>query len=217
MIIPVDSKKIKVLNDINQVLKKPFIRYYFDSGFAFTHPEYIEKMSSGFHFSYVNPSKYNVDDLLPHKEGYMIEISSDLLYKAIKDNKKVITDITIENNLIAFTGNSYTFPIGRYVKITEDMIKLYNKCLDIYRDKDIVDMQKIDNSSIELIYANEIVNCGKGDKRIRLTKPLIPHIKSGLDLYLNTKDTDNPGIFEASVVLVKSGIYNFHVFNCVKF
>lgn len=217
MFIDVDSKKLKVLNDINQVVKKPFDRYYFLNNVVFANLSNIS-LDAGVHFSYVDPDKYSLKELLPHKENHVIELISEIVYKAIKDYKKVITKLSINDDKIYLTGDGNTFLIGRYVPVSEEIIKLYETAADYIKDHPVSSMEEINEKDKASMYANEIVNCGSGDKRIRLTKPLLPNITMKSDIYVKNLDIeDNPNIFSSIVLLVKSNVLNYHIYNCVKF
>jgi len=212
-LIPVVSKQLKVLNTINQVVKKSFLRYFVvRNGVIFTDDNGLA-MEMGLHFSYTN----QIDDLLKLfsiPEGYALMLNSQDVFVTIRDNKKIIKYLKFNDNGIFISGDMIDFPIGRYVKMTDAFKDTYRVIVDRITKKS---EKLLTDEDIQKLINNEILTFGEGDKRVRLTKALFPHIKVGLPMSVTILDIDDPNLFETMISITKDDVTNFHVYTCIKF
>jgi hypothetical protein len=212
-LIPVTSKDVKFINDINQVVKKSFLHYFVvRNGVAFTNME-SRAMDNGIHFSFIENIE-RLKELIPIPERYAVKLSSAAIYTTIKDNKKHLKHIKIENDQVFLQIENDFVLIGEYVLVEEEVHNNYAGA--VFRMQKKEDITLLD-STIEAMLNNEIVTHSDGENKIRITKSLFPHIKVGVPISITFLNLDDPSLFEAMVSITKDNVTNFHVYTCIKF
>jgi hypothetical protein len=212
--ISITNKELKVINDINQVVKKSFLHYFItDKGLIFTDVNGA-CIDNGFHFSYI----HNIDKLLeiiPIPDDELLVFYSQDLFNAIKENKKIINSIKILNNKVYLVTDKDSFLVGQYAKFDEGLKEIYRKAFT-YTLK--LDPQcKLPDELIKSLVENEIITYRQGEYKIRITKTLFPHIKVGLPINISFVDLNENDLFETIINITKDNVTNFHVYKCIKF
>jgi hypothetical protein len=212
-IIPVVSKDIKFLNDINQVVKKSFLRYFIArNGVVFTNDD-GKVMDNGIHFSFIEDMD-KIMNLIGIPERHILMLDSAEVYTHFKDQKKFIKYLKINDQGIFISGEEKECRIGALIDLTDSMESVYKSAVDRILKNDGI---TISNDDIEKLLKNEVVTYGEGDTRVRVTKTLIPHIKLDLPITITFLDVENPDLFETMISITKDNITNFHVYTCIKF
>lgn len=213
MIKAIDKKQIKLLNDLNQIAKKVFARYYlFSDGFLIPSPG-ERQIKGGFHFC-VSPTTQDILNIFELSEQ-VVYIDSVNLYKAVKDNKKVITHITIEASKIYLSdGAEQKFLIGGYHKPTEAVGKNYAKARVKYENSD---KHPVGADMVESLCANNLVGFSDDTYKVRITKELVPNIKKDLPMSVAFIPVDEEDVFELLLLLKKDEVVNCHLYKCIKY
>jgi hypothetical protein len=212
-IIPVVSKNVKILNDINQVVKKSFLRYFITrNGVVFT-PSEGRAIDNGKHFSFIEEIE-KLTSLIDIPERHVLMLESAKVYTHYKDQKKFIKYLKINDEGVYLSGELGDCCIGSIMKITDSIESIYTSAVERIMKKD---ERLILDNDMEALLRNEVVTYVDGDKRVRLTKTLIPHIKIGLPINITFLDIEDPNLFEVMLSITKDKVTNFHVYTCIKF
>ena len=215
--IAIGTKDIKFLNDINQVLKKIYVRYFiFKDGFVVSFPG-DTSVEGGFHFSIIAESE-KLFNLLQIDPSSIICFYSNQLYTVVKDQKKNIQSISIdtENGHIYLTTNegkqhsvgSLSHELTEYRTITSRYAEAKLKYSNLSGEK-------LDNSVVSLLCDNELAIITKGRYRVRLTKKVIPNIKENMPITISFAETSEKDLFEMTIGTEKDGIECYHSYNCL--
>lgn len=209
----IDKKQIKLLNDLNQITKKVFARYYiFSDGFLIPSPG-ERQIKGGFHFC-VSPDTQRILEIFELTEQ-VVYINSNDLYKTVKDNKKIITHILVESSKIYLTDGAETkFVIGGYHKPTEAVGKNYARARVKYENSD---KSHISAEMVESLCANNIVAFSDDNYKVRLTKELVPNIKKDFPMSIAFIPSDDENVFETLILLKKDEVVNCHLYKCIKY
>lgn len=212
--ISITSKELKVINDINQVVKKSFLHYFItDKGLIFADVNGA-CIDNGFHFSYI----HNIDKLLeviPIPNDELLVFYSQDLFNAVKENKKTIKSIKVLNNKVFLVTDKETILVGQYAKFDESLKEIYRKAFT-YTLK-LEPQYELPDDLIKSLIENEIITYRQEDYKIRITKSLFPHIKVGLPIKISFIDLNENDLFEAIINITKDNVTNFHVYKCIKF
>lgn len=212
--ISITNKELKVINDINQVVKKSFLHYFItDKGLIFTDVNGA-CIDNGFHFSYI----HNIDKLLeviPIPNDELLVFYSQDLFNAVKENKKKINSIKITKNKIYLVTDNDSFLVGQYAEFDEGLKEIYRKAVTYTLKLD--PQYEIPDELIERLIQNEIITYRQGEYKVRIAKSLFPHIKVGLPIKVSFIDLNENDLFEAIINITKDNVTNFHVYKCIKF
>ena len=204
---------IKNLNEFNQLSKKVFIHYYmFSNGIVFG-VENDNHLKYGEHFVKIAISIFNIE------KEQILYLSSDAIFKTIRDNKKIVKKIISIDNYIYLTNTEadIKFLIGELFNIN-DLSDIYKK-FTLYIQK-IEDCNTINTilplDSIDKLNKKQIITFSNDNYKVRLTNKLIPLIKKSdtIDVYFNDMDKN---VFE-TIIICKNSLFSlFHKYTCIKF
>jgi hypothetical protein len=214
-LIPAVSKDLKILNTINQVVKKVYLHYFVThNGIVFTNEKGLA-MDSGKHFSYIK----DMDKLLNLIEipvGHVLALKSDAIFVVMRDHKKIIRGIKIENQQVSIHTTQQDFPIGTYIEVNDLMREEAKTAASwiIKFDNHIA----LDEAVIAELLDNKVVLHMEDDYKLRMTKTLFPHIKKGLRMTVGFRDdNEKPELFDAILTVTKDDVKNFHMYKCIRY
>lgn len=212
-LIPSVSKDLKFLNDINQVVKKSFLRYFVArNGIVFT-DDSGSALPMGYHFSFIEDMEKFLN-YLPIPEQHVLMLDSRDVYLTMRDHKKLMQYIRVVNDTVFIAGEKLNSKIGKFMPIDENMMATYSKVVG-YAGQD--PGKELDDELIEAMIKNEVISYGDSPFSVRMTKTLFPHIKVGLPISINFFEVEDPKLFQILIRINKSDILNFHLYTCIKY
>lgn len=212
-IIESNSKKLKIINDMNQVAKKLGSKYHvFPNGLSIV-PQDHGFIDRGFHFC-VNSKYEKLNELLDTTRVMTFE--SQDVYKTIKDFKKNISHILIERDNIFLQTDGDKIRIGGLASINtiEKLKSQYNRAIKLI-NKD--GSTRLTDGQVTSLYDNEMITLQKEDKRVRLTKQLFPNLRKDSEMSVNFFDLEDKKLFEVLLSYEKDNVQNYHAYTCIKF
>lgn len=209
------SKDIKIINDVNQVVKKLFHHYViFPDGMITGHAE--SKLPYGIHWSTLDKDKCDtIFNLLPVNTDFPIVLDSLTVYTIYKDCKKEMTDIRIDVDGSIYIVGNIEYKIGFILTDAVDEL-MFNKKVYEQNMKDL----KLEEMAFEasgLLMANEMVTYESGEYKIRVTKSVIPNLKKDSVIHIGFIDSNVDGLFESVITMKKDMVNSFHKYQCIKY
>jgi hypothetical protein len=207
------SKDIKVLNDINQVVKKSFLHYFIArNGVVITDDKGLA-IDNGAHFSFIEDTD-KLTKLIDIPEKHLLMLEAPVVYTHYKDQKKHIKYMKVNDEGVFLSGENGDVRIGKIIEVTPSIQEAFKSAVD----KILVKSEELmTDDLIEAMLRNEIVTYGEGEYKVRLTKTLFPHIKIGLPITVTHLDVEDPNLFQVMLSITKDKITNFHVYTCIKY
>lgn len=214
-----DKKQIKKLNEFNQITKNYFNYYYmFDNGLLICRDhEKFKKAQKGFHFcvSTINP-------LCDMDDGKIFALTSDCVYKIIKDRKKDITGLALENDNILFSlTENNMFNIGKiydYSKLPKDLMDNYNIAMKTMKQCSESERYDILHDDVTTLMTNGIINYEKKGYKLRITRELIPNLKKDSNVSIRFFDIPkDTSLFHVVITVTRDEIVSYHKYTCIKF
>lgn len=218
----VDIKILKILGDVNAVLKNSFDRYYI---------KYSGEASAGledhsgdkkYRLTYSTTSKpmYRVFDYFQVPEGHVLYIDAFNTFKALDKRTKIdylsILDGTIyiasrdpdllkiKNCVWENDGEVFHIPIGQ-IRGPEYCDKVFD--LATVR-LSVEDMQNVSNY-VNKILSKDMVRLEDNGHYITVGKPILPGINKTCELYIKCNRIDEMQIL-VHLCMVKEQVYNYH-------
>lgn len=216
---------LKSLNDFNQDVKSIYDKYIiYPDGTVVS--DNSCKYKIGEHFCKTNFSMRKIDEFF---NSFVIEFDSDSIYRAIKDNKKYIKYIRIDEDVsVHLTGQSLTelgTPIDLDILVGQcylmDSYKV-NKCDKLYSSANICISEKVPNTiiisdeDVEQLVKNQYKNYSLDRYSTRITREVIPGLKKSHELSLSFYDNDNDDrLFNIRLIARRGTLISYHMYTCI--
>ena len=202
----ITGRDLTKLNKINQDTKNIFSPYYsiIDS---FIIGE--SAMNVGQHFCELKD--YDIYTLFDRSKSEMITLNPEIIYHTIKDKKKYIEYLIVEDNKIYLKTDTESINIGQYETITDTINEYIAKKLSIINEYQPISI--IDDEGLEEILSGGCYTHYQGKYRIRLIKKFIPLINKKLEIYINTFDSESDSIF-ITLLKYEKHIIVYHFYKC---
>lgn len=207
MFIAADTKNklIKRLNDLNQDVK-----YLYDEYYLFTDTGIIT--SDDEHDLSSNGNRMTVSLIeFPEFNGICIKLISKDIYTIIKEHKKEIAGVLIEDSKIYFIGSESRWNVGEVCetdKPDSNTIKSLYKILENFKELSSDDVIEIVNNGMIILEYNGI--------KANTTKDLIPGVKKNDKVMYNfTIDKSSDGKLATLYIYhekSKKSIYTIHTY-----
>jgi hypothetical protein len=214
MTYELDKKSLKKINDYNQITKKIFKSYIiFENGLIISE-DCNSSLSNGIHFAY---SKIDWDFFNTDKK--VMRIYTDVIFKCIKDNKKEIQNIVVENDLIYFHGEKLNIKFGEYLnELTEKQIELKQFTTNYINNISTYNIQQIDDKNVLSLCENNLETIIYDKFKLRLTQKVIPDLKNTYNMSLNCIDLNKDKLFETIFHINRDDIITtYHKYTCINF
>lgn len=216
---PITTKDLKVINDLNQVLKKVYKRYtIFSNGFIIPTTTEDSMVSGGIHFSIIPPETvkklqdiFNLN-LTSDTYSLIVELDASAVFKAIKDNKKDLSSLSFIDNHIYFQGKDM-YPIG-FVQQDSNVETYLKKVLELHTLFDLVELSE---EVVESLSNNNMAILGKEEYKVRLTKEVIPNLKKDMLVHIGFRNDSEPTLFQIMIKTTKNDISSFHFYKCIRY
>lgn len=207
MFISADTKNklIKRLNDLNQDVKYLYDEYYLftDTGIITSDDEH-DLSSNGIRMT-VSLIEF------PEFNGMCIKLISKDIYTIIKEHKKEIAGVLIEDSKIYFIGSESRWNVGEVCetdKPDHNVIKSLYKLLDNFKELPPESVDEIANNAMVVLECNGI--------KANTTKDLIPNVKKNDKVMYNfTIDKSSDGKLATLYIYhekSKKSIYTIHTY-----
>ena len=216
MIYEFKKGELNKFNNLNQDLKTVFKKYMlFPNGYILGDPI----LRKGCHIGYTEFEMF-------FKHNNPLEFNSQAIFEAIKNNKKNIKFIKIDNNHIYFGGDDLLIEIGEVDTFhTSNKAYFESKALYKYkwllRDNNIekdnnFKVMKLSDDQVHLLVGNDYININKSKYKTRITKEIIPGLKksSNVILILFDHDTDKH-LFHLAINTNRSSCTTCHIYTCL--
>jgi hypothetical protein len=215
MIFSLTTKDIKKLNDLNQVAKKVFKKYHIFPGGIIVCDENDSCCNKGIHFGITDEK---VLCMLP--ENLVLSLSTETIFKVIKDRKKDIKYLKVDNHSLFLAGDDIEFLIGSVLPVEEingEMIQL--KALAEEGIKNCADSEDISVTLVDSLCNNELIVFNKGDGlKLRMTKELTPGIKNSFKVSVTmVGDLNDKSLFNTYIRVIRDNMITYHQYKCVRF
>ena len=209
---------LKSLNDFNQDIKTIFSNYYIYPNGMVISKKHNNISMLGKHLcitDYVFLNDY---------KDYVINLVSDTVYRVIKDNKKDIKWLSIDNGgNIKLCTNDNDISIGYIVQPdsieTAAILDVYNLSNKTYDDI----INNLNNIRIQLseedvlsLTKNAYKNIVAGEYKCRITRELMPGLKKSnkVDIYFNDNIEDER-LFNMYVIVERNKLKSYHQYTCI--
>lgn len=218
VIIPIVSKNVKPFNDLNQIVKKCFNIYFIFRNGLICSPtgEYVKGINKGTHIAFCESLVKEIYAFIEShyriEEGKFISFISDQLFTALKEKKKLLESIKIEDNVISIFRDKEEFTVGYIANVDEVDLESGQLLAKHIMRNDHISM----NFSIEGLLNNELVTITKDDCKARMTKELIPVLKKDSNIYYNIMNGSKDR-FKLLIICESKGVRLLHVYTCVKY
>lgn len=217
--IEYDKKQIKKLNDFNQITKNYFQHYYtFNSGLIVCRDnEKFKKAQKGFHFCTTT-----IFPICEIEKLKTIGLTSDYVYKIIKDRKKEINGLIIENNEILFSmGENAACKIGNILELTNlpnDLKDNYNLAAKTLNQCLMGTKYTLSDDEVTTLMTNGIILYQQDGYKLRLTKELIPNLKKDSTVNIQFFDIEKEeSLFHVVINVEWEDINSYHKYTCIRF
>lgn len=191
------------LNKINQELKHIFNYYIISNDGTMMLKNNDQYILSGIHF-------INLIDFKPFSFMYDFnnyEFSSKDIFDIIKNHKKDINSIFIDNGEL-------------YLKSDKDKYKIGNVNSDVSYPLSYIDdsnnMIELSQSDCINLIRNKYVNLSLDKFRVRITKEVIPGLKKShkIIIFFKEHETDNK-LFYLILKVYRDGMITYHKYRCI--
>jgi hypothetical protein len=203
------------LNDFNQVAKKVFKKYSIFPGGIIVCKEDEGCVVKGCHYAFTEKT---ILDNIP--DNMIISLSAEAVFKTIKDRKKEIKYLKLDNHSIYLAGDDIVFLIGSIMPV-EDTDNELNQFLIDAKDgieycSTSVNIQK---SLVEALCNNEIISFDNNNgHKIRITKEIVPGVKDAFDVSVTMVDIpSDKDLFRTYIRVNRDELISYHRYTCVKF
>lgn len=209
--IELDKKEVKKINEFNQLIKKYF-KYFFICNNIIISDNDNRCLDKGIYYIIIqnNPFEKIILD-----KGNVLQLSSIDIYKSIKDNKKYIKGLILENDILYFDlgedkERCFIGNIHEKISINIPDISKIN-----FNESDNIELLLED---IESLYGNTMMTINDNNHKVRITKELIPGLKkdSIIKVSFSDDDTDND-IFNMVILLELDDKLFYHYYKCINF
>jgi hypothetical protein len=210
------SKDIKVINDFNQISKKIFKNYYIFNNILVCNNE-DANINKGQHFAFTINNPLN--NLLEDK---LLYITTDNIFKTIKDQKKNIKQINIndDNELFISGDNELKSHIGKimdHTKMDDNITQLFINA-NYYIKNSLNTFNFLSKEIKESLCDNNLIIYKKDDYKFRLTKELIPNLKVEYPINIVFFDIpQNLDLIEVLICVDRGILKSFHKYICIKY
>ncbi len=203
-----DKTNIKKLNDFNQITKRIFNGFYLFNDGIIINDMNNSKLSIGRHFAttLIEP----IDDI----PNNCIYLTTDKIYKTIRDNKKNIKHLLVNNNKIYIGNDEVKEKIGYVIKnIPLNQKDPLLSFIEYHKKSSSMLPQNI----IDLLCDNGIYTYSEDIYKVRLTKELLPALKKNMKVIISFKQDENSSLFYLLLSIDRGALISYHVYKCVKF
>lgn len=212
--IEVPKGFIKSLNDFNQDMKTIFSEYYIYPDGRVISESKNNKYDIGKHFC-ITDYKF-----LEEYKDYIIHFNSDIIYRTIKDNKKDIKYICVENGIIKFIGDKLDIDIGTVIhmngiKSLTILDPIYNMSTDIGFNVKNVDFEFSTDDVIDMV-ENKYKNISYESYRCRITREVIPGLKKSHSIAFTFNDMDDDNLFCMNIIAKRATLTSIHSYTCIR-
>lgn len=209
---------LKQLNDLNQDAKTIYDKYYLHPDGVITSEPKFYKYKIGSHFCKTDFTLSRIDECF---NMAIVEFDSDAIYRGIKDFKKYINCIAINDDLsLHLIGENDTdIVIGCIYKTnsikTFKFSDTYLKAIDVIKDI-IPNTITISDDDVEDLVKNQYKNYGYDKYRTRITREVIPGLKKTHKLRLSFYDNaENGKLFNMRLVSIRTSLTSYHNYTCI--
>ena len=221
---------LKSFNDFNQDAKTIYDKYFiYPNGIIISDKSY--KYTIGGHFCKTNFSLSKIDNVF---DNLVIEFDSDIIYRTIKDNKKGIKYIRIDDdNTIHLTGETSTefgtaidldITIGYWhdyyatefeSPIMDKLSNTFNLATTCINEK-LPNTITISDEDVEDLVKNHYKNYNLGKYSTRITREIIPGLKKSHELTISFYDNDKDDrLFNIRLIATRSSLTSYHNYTCI--
>lgn len=220
-----DAKKkdLKVINDLNQVVKNLFEQYVISldenlimgvSG--------LSALNKGTHFSTYSGVE-QIKNMLPEGLKY-IRLVAGSVFGAIRDHKKELIGIEVVDRNIYFTRKDaeadsiVQIQIGDIIDRPLDDDWTYRTYFLAGKMKQI-QMPEPSDLHVNLLMEREMVMLKEGDYKVRVTKEIIPNLtsKSEVSILFTDEFVSDPTLFNLIIRMEKTGVATYSIYTCLKY
>jgi hypothetical protein len=214
-VFPPKGKELKWIHTLNQVVKKIYNKYVVDLQTGFVFGDVNERVpNKGTHFA-IYRDILNLKDILPEEITHLV-LYSDNIFSVMKEYKKNITGIQIDQQEIYFTlDTNQKYQIGS-LDVPEESKQVFERSKDVYRQ--FIDVTLTEDYVYELL-DKRLVVIQSGNYKLRATKELVPGINAKSLLYVGFSDTwiDHPNHFNTIMITERTGVHVYHVYTCIHY
>lgn len=206
-LIDMEKNTIKRINNLNQDAKIMFDNFYIGpSGFIYPGNDKFQKLLKGHHIAIAKDNPFNDLHLI---------LNADHIYTTIKDNKKDLKNIYLDNTEIGFIGEN-KYPFGRIISESRSMKYINNDGFEL----DLNKYNRLTDKDVQSLVKNGMMELEDGDYRTRITREVIPGAKFTTkiltEVYYMFKENEINYIYELHLACVKENITSFHMYKCYK-
>lgn len=207
-----EKGELNKLNDLNQDLKTIYDSYVLTSSGIIFGESLLHKGS--------HMVRTDFKLFFDCPEGYVIRIFAKMLFTTIKDNKKKITLMKSDRNVLCIGNDDELFMIGAITKDTP--ITMYKDLrghditADMNLDPDNNISITLSSNLVEALVANEYMNVRQGKYRTRITKEVIPGLKKSHKVEITFFDHSKEKTqFFMSIKVHRNRCVSYHTYNCL--
>ena len=205
--------ELNKLNNLNQDLKTIFNNYIIlDNGFIYG-DSILHKGSHMVH------TQFKI--FFDYPDGYVLRINSKDFFETIKNNKKDISFISIDDNKLYLGREDSLFKIGdliqfRWSQLSNELIEymsLVNMMIDNDNPKTFVTLST--DEVIELV-DNMFINIRRDKYKTRITKEVMPGLKKSHEVVLDFFDhTKDKSLFYLGIKVRRAYCTSYHIYTCL--
>ena len=210
------------MNECNQVLKQIFSEFIVNQGGVAYASENGSEMSRGFHFSLLKDSMLGevmAKAPIELREGFTMNTND--VYLAIKDNKKKINKVYLQQNDFGFcTKDEDEFlPLAKMLdERTAFMQKQEEKISSIVKAIQNKDAEYIlTDGDVQLLSNNQLLTISVGKFHVRMTKEVVPVINRHASNYQVIFKNIDDAVFHMIMTYNVHNVQFYHQYTVVHF
>lgn len=204
--------ELNKLNNLNQDLKTIFNNYILlDNGFIYGD----SILHKGSHMVYTDFKMF-----FTGFDNYVFRINSKDLFETIKDNKKIISFITVIDNILYLGGEDSLFKIGDMIPFKwdctglNDYLSLINLLANEKIDSDTY--VELTNEAVIDLIGNLYINIKRDKYKTRITKEVIPGLKKSHEVVIEFFDhTKDKTLFYLGIKVKRASCTSYHIYTCL--
>lgn len=214
--IQLETKQVKLINEINQYAKKLFPKGYYISPEGVIYSD-TSKLEAGIHFIKVDDVNKYLDLMCP--KGRYTQMYPEPLYTKFKDDMKLITGICedVFGLYPHIPGEDEPVYIGKTTsskRVKERVAEIISEL-----DKYIQDnpLEELDSDTIDDINNGAVINYSRGDCSVALCKRILPSlVKTSKVSVVIIPSPNDDNLFNVLLETINKGFKTYNIYLCIK-
>lgn len=209
------KKKIKTINDFNQVVKKYFKYCFIFNDGVIVCEDKDKCTKKGFHFCTIEMVPL---DIVPVDQ--VIKISCETIFKTIRDRKKEIQSIEEIDGDIYFVLDTERIHMGSIVTeggLKQEIKDNYDMAKNLLSLSEDHDKSILTEETVVALVNNELIHYDKDNTNLRITKELVPNLKKDSNVSIEFFDVKkNLQLFQLFFSVIRENVNSYHRYICIR-